>query len=126
MKQIKFRAWDKKMGKFHPEGMVFIDFEGSPFQLGVIDKEHSERREFRYTPLDEMEIDLYTGMRDKNGKEIYEGDLEMSSVGHGLSEIRYSGHTFWKYPVNGERPEPLWNGGEIVGNIYQNPELLTK
>ena len=68
----------------------------------------------------------YTGLKDKNDKEIYEGDIVEKKEGRGVVEFHYFGTWHAKEPLTG-RSLPL--GGdlahvEIIGNIYENPELL--
>jgi len=65
----------------------------------------------------------YTGIKDKNGKEIYEGDI-ISRCGYKnfhklVEDIRdfYSNVNDYEFPINLEEYE-------IIGNIYENPELL--
>lgn len=85
----------------------------------------------------------YTGLKDKNGKEIYEGDIcypvrntEPYVVAFGTHETcegdYYSStaHGFYlkavyPEPYIAERSLPYYSGIEIIGNIYENPELST-
>lgn len=70
----------------------------------------------------------YTGLKDKNGKEIYEGDIVI--IGKSLiEEIKWLDESNWigeKCPVNGwvNHGSIYKQKPEIIGNIYENPELL--
>tara|TARA_R110000744_G_scaffold228_3_gene881 strand:+ start:3122 stop:3451 length:330 start_codon:yes stop_codon:yes gene_type:complete len=82
--------------------------------------------------------DEYTGQKDKNGKDIYEGDI--LGDGRRVYEIKHCKHGYSNilafHPINDNYPHPLdkhynfhygeWDGDEfeIIGNIHENPGLL--
>ena len=106
-REIKFRAWDADS---RPPRMI----EGNEIQhLSLI-----------YIERASMPLMQYTGLKDKNGVEIYEGDI----VEHG--EVRWHEGGFCLY-VESTNQEPTKMTGDrcrrwqILGNIHQNPELLT-
>ena len=119
MRKIKFRAWDKTNKKM----IISFAHVGGGGRMYTIHHGSVEP---------EYEVMQYTGLKDKNGKEIYEGDI----IRHTNDE---ADHTPYEVPpVSPENWEELlsigdgeWDEGgnqysniEVIGNIYQNPELL--
>lgn len=133
MREIKFRAWDKKQ-KWMTE-VVCLNM-GTWIDIVLVQPKVEKAT---YNQLTEnVELMQYTGLTDKNGKEIYEGDI-VEFIGHKNRIItwtpdgRYSGWFASKVnPENnindhlpvGENSE--YNTIEVLGNIYENPELLIK
>ena len=120
----KYRAWHKtweELGKvkrirFDDEGNVTtVLFDGKI--LGVI------------THADEIDLMQSTGLKDKNGKEIFEGDVLGTKDGllNGVVEYR-SDLGMWTNSLirynNFERLCSIAGDREIIGNIYENPEIL--
>lgn len=130
MREIKFRAWDKKVEKLYPYITVYAqDFGHVQVNEGGEDK-------FIY-PI-HLELMQYTGLKDKNGVEIYEGDV----VKGGKFEEYSHFEIVWREEdtcfeasqkqndkLGGILTRPIGstlkiNEVEVIGNIYENPKLI--
>lgn len=123
MREIKFKAWDKQSKKF--VGIRKNDY----FSIrndGFIGINNNSVE----NPQENYLLCQYTGLKDKNDKEIYEGDIIKEEFNHGICncEIVYDNAGFFIENIKEEIKDNLhWhaNGLEVIGNIYENPELLT-
>lgn len=116
MRDIKFRAWspDKK-------------------QMTYLESEYVSEGLYYHEKGTHI-LMQYTGLKDKNGKEIYEGDV----VCHVIDEIVETIGGYPRYEKEGEiitvtipgfyqmQDDIDLSETEVIGNIYENPELLTE
>ena len=123
MREIKFKAWDKKkmLNRFE------ITQDGC---IGYTDMFET------YHPLTEAVLIQYTGFKDKNGKEIYECDIveipdDYDKYGFFAGEIREVYFAFGAFRLKPIRNENAIGNYlednlelEVIGNIFENPELL--
>ena len=124
MREIKFRAW-------HKEKKIM----GEVLGIDILHKEIFFSNEdvncYEHTDFKDIELMQYTELKDKNNKEIYEGDIVKLRANYGIGVIKY--YDEWgAFVVEYIKPRPLAVLGmnyykediEVLGNIYQNPELL--
>ena len=123
MREIKFRAWEEELKLM----LMPVDLS-SPLQ------------EYKWLGRTDLPIMQYTGLKDKNGKEIYEGDITKHKYWEGKDiyvVIKWDdGLLTFKGNVYSERDgiecENVFfidsdnHKFEIIGDIYSNPELLSK
>ena len=123
MREIKFRAWDKEMNQMWNAGDFHLSSDGFAFTCsGGFDCDACPEK---------FILMQYTGLKDKNGKEIYEGDVVLCD-NEFYAPVLWNdklaqwcihiGHTFeglCEY-CNCHIAENC----EVVGNIHDNPELL--
>jgi len=133
MRQIKFRAWDKKYKEMINDIHIAPEYDW----LVLSDNDALAERDNRGRGDDDgYELMQFTGILDKNGKEIYEGDVveyKAYNTWH-KDAVRFTDGKFHGN-LSGVKEDLQSNydlglivtlGCEVIGNIYENPELLNK
>ena len=140
MREIKFRVWDKKEKKMYDQqdkytcGLVIL-LDGLTKYGGCLDySSEPEFDSFQWYNKEIVEkryvLMQFTGLKDKNGKEIYEGDIVKGTWLTDHKTVCTGTVKYWKkYGLYGLDEKAslvsvVWNSCEVIGNIHQNPELM--
>lgn len=112
MRKVKFRAWEARVKKY----IDWDNFINNPFGTWGMKAFNNDRYHFQQ----------YTGLKDKNGKEIFEGDVLEDKWGYRFSVFFEDGC----YKTDSEDFEKVnerqinYHNLKVIGNVYENPELL--
>jgi uncharacterized phage protein (TIGR01671 family) len=116
MREIKFRAWD---------GRKYVIYQIVEKDGTLYDADFGKQ----------MEVQQFTGFKDKSRKEIYEGDIvrveSVNGIGR-IGEVCWVGYSWKLKVVARSKGKELWrnevmgitNTRKVIGNIYENSELL--
>ena len=118
MREIKLRAWDKVDSKIRKVTGWNISATGIRSTYSMLSG--------KVRNATNVEIMQYTGLKDKNDTEIYEGDI--ISTWYDQNEVIEWGVGGWLPFINTIEWPDYWYDNkpnvEVIGNIYENPELL--
>ena len=146
MREIKFRAKDIDSGLWvYGNYVKYNEDDGELIHCIVSEERCQVSAELVYTQVDPTTIGEFTGLQDKNGKEIYDGDILKNNLSKFLFALvcwHQNGYFFcdWnmgrhpsnykcneyaplgevlKFQIDGKKVE-----FEVIGNVFDNPELL--
>lgn len=150
MREIKFRAWDKEHKTMKiPNEIDFLVVKAQSINWkmqGCMSDLWLNNESESYCPI-EVELMQFTGLKDRNGKEIYEGDIvkttselmtnygqdrtgkyktEYFSIEYDTENAKWKERRLadnWLAPL-GISQDIISKYSEVIGNIYENPELL--
>lgn len=118
MKDIKFRVWDVYLHEYSYSPVKVLDVLSTVWDKDFI--------------VVSYKLEQYTGLKDKNGKEIYEGDIILNHNGYDHCDIKdivifengkFTTHkkvaNIKSYSESGTTYQVI-----VIGNIHENPELL--
>jgi uncharacterized phage protein (TIGR01671 family) len=124
MREIKFRVWNKRTGAWLHPSSFRLDGYGKIWLNDIVARHVEEDGD--------LEVEQFTGLHDKNGREIYEGYI----IRQGWPYEGVIGDVTWDDKGSGFIPftEPGLGGQEwesanpktceVIGNVHENPELL--
>ena len=124
MRKIQFRAWDTK----HKHMFKVKEFGFSENNIWCTSKRNGYEH---WNPI----IMQYTGFKDKNGREIYEGDILSTDLsrpylivcfrnGAFMVQCHDDGKDYYDLMVSIDEENDQIEHLEVIGNIYENPEFL--
>jgi len=138
-REIKFRTWDKQLKQFAEwtnrdpffdtsHGQIFfwerVQREDGSYDGDIILQDYDDR----------FILQQYTGLKDKNGKEIYEGDICNAGMVTGPIDFIIGGFSLASNPliefllkdacVFSPDYDPSWIDVEVVGNVCENPDYF--
>jgi uncharacterized phage protein (TIGR01671 family) len=123
MRETKYRIWDDKFRQMCQVSRIQFEDPKKVEGYGLTSP-------FGYRDIDISIFPLlqYTGLKDKNGKEIYEGDIIRMPANKRRPE--YIGKVYFidcgfEIHLSGSDWMPMEETNEVIGNIYQNPNLIT-
>jgi len=128
MEKIKLRVWDKKNKE-----MIYLENQAETqynFEICAFDGNLYYYDRVKGLPGDNYVLMLYVGMDDKNGREIYEGDIvefENSSVGFkykSVGIVKFEKGAYYVFFHQDQRLLRKCSDIKVIGNKYKTPELL--
>jgi uncharacterized phage protein (TIGR01671 family) len=134
MREIKFRAWEPLNKKMHYMDWCLYEVNGDIKSFALPPCHQSLHKDYAAMNLDVICKMQFSGIRDKNEKEIYDKDICEDSYINPLTQqivtlrwvVQQEPGIWWLRKINEHNDTPLFmrsNRIEVIGNVYENPEL---
>lgn len=138
-REIKFRVWDKEKKKMGELLSITWQVQGEVTTISsIIVKNPSVNIAGYNLYVNHAVLMQYVGLKDKHNKKIYEGDIvktpedydEFGMQAGEINKVVFQFGGFRLFPKYNKDAKGFWlqddNTFEVIGNIYENPELLEK
>ena len=126
MREILFRG-KRTDGQWIYGGLLKVTYDGNTYNLIFADNflfVFGEAKAMEHACVDPATVGQFTGLTDKNGQKIFEGDiLKWDSMEWGCGHLEIAS---WDYELFNMRRNDWEEWCEVIGNVYDNPELLEK
>lgn len=140
MREIKYQVWDRAGNQMWDEsvGDWKVEINGSEIKLLVltekwiqtdIDDSNSGYQQLYWQEIEDAVFRQYTGLKDKNGREIYEGDILANKKAFNRSfKVIWNPDGAWFVHDGDDWPcyylRQVNGSTEVIGNVFEHPELL--
>lgn len=141
-REIKYQAWHTHEKKMYTVLALHVGEDGGVevFDKWVTDVTSGEKdMAVKYFGVDEIELREFTGLKDKHGKEIYEGDIVRATLSDDngqrvkevTEEVHYEEGLLCPFYMRANYEEDWWKdsligGFEVIGNSYEHPHLVER
>lgn len=134
-REIKFRVWTG----LNMDYKIMVGFLGAFYVSGIDERDSATMSHYNTKYPDYTDVMQYTGLKDKNGKEIYEGDVVLYDDEKWEVKFDYDrwdmvrkvffineliDHTPRSNDLSDDPGMTVWEDCEVIGNIFEDPELL--
>ncbi|HEG6095726.1 TPA: hypothetical protein SE391_000768 [Campylobacter jejuni] len=137
LQDFDFRIWDKTKEEFLKKEPTLIKIDNERVIAGRISRFYANTADITDMFIgngNDLEIELWTGIYDKNGKKIYEGDIVKTKSPYDCFLAKVGIHKEGTFYLEGKSRDYIGSliylvkdegyDTEIIGNIHENPELL--
>ena len=127
MRELKFRVWIKDEERYYDESdeeSYMIVPNGNVTYTSESYEEDGVWFNDTTSATNDVVVEQYTGLKDRNGKEIYEGDIIESTWNGDKAEVVWNDvEGEWEHYAD-FNTHSKYSGSVVIGNIHESPELL--